>query len=152
MKHIWYERNNFIKDFIPAGSSIVDFGCGQREILDFITPSDYIGIDQNKYADIHHNLNKPLVLDKEYDIGLWLGVLEYLRNPGKSLYNQKDCAKTFIVLTLNVTKKQEWVNAYTKDSINELLCSVWLNVQHFSYERYTLSVCNELFDLPPKGE
>lgn len=142
MKHIWYERNEFVRNFIPAGS-IVDFGCGQREILDFVIPTEYLGIDCNEHADIYHDLNEPLVLDKQYDVGLWLGVLEYLNDPAQSVRNQKDCAKQFIVLTLNVEIKPQygWKNAFTRDSINKLLCNIFAEVEHHTYNSYTLSVC-----------
>jgi hypothetical protein len=142
VKHIWYERNAFVKDFIPSGS-IVDFGCGQREILDFVAPTEYLGIDCNEHADIYHDLNDSLVLDKQYDVGLWLGVLEYLNDPAKSVRNQKDYAKQFIVLTLNVKIKQHhgWKNAFNRDSIDKLLCNIFAEVEHHTYNRYTLSVC-----------
>jgi hypothetical protein len=142
-KSVWYERNFFVKDFIPNNISLIDFGCGQKEILDFVTPSEYLGIDIHEDADIQHDLNKPLLLDKKYDLGLWLGVLEYLDDPKGSLINQVNCAQRFLILTLNVEKKTHhgWKHAFTYKSIDRLLTTIFISVEHHFYNKYTLSIC-----------
>ena len=140
MKNPWSDRWSFVKSYIPPGSSIVDFGCGNKEVLDYCTPTKYLGIDQLPTADVVADLDQPLNLNDHYDLGLLLGVLEYTKNPNTVLENIVRYADRFIILTLPVKKKPEWARAFTKQTINELLNKHFKSVQHYEHGRYILSI------------
>lgn len=140
MMNPWSNRNLFIKEHIPEDVSIVDFGCGNKEILNFCKPKKYLGIDIIDSADLKIDLNNNFVLDEKYDLGLLLGVLEYLKDPDFTLKNIKKFADRFIIVSLPVKKKNEWTQAFTEDSINILLKQHFSNLMHFKYGRYILSV------------
>lgn len=140
MKNPWSERNFFVKNYIPDNISIVDFGCGNKEILDFCRPKKYLGIDLVDTADLILDLNKNFELNEVFDLGLLLGVLEYIENPNFTLENIKKFAKTFVILTLPVKIKKEWRQAFTEDSIKELLNIHFKNLKHVKHGRYLISV------------
>jgi hypothetical protein len=143
MKNPWSNRWDFVKHHIPDNVSVVDFGCGNREVLDYISPSNYVGVDQCESADIVADLNQPLLIDKKFDIALLLGVLEYMQNPEFTLGNIAGSADCFVVLTLPVKKKSEWACAFTEHTIDQLLNKFFGNVQHHRHGRYILSVCRK---------
>jgi hypothetical protein len=140
MKNPWSQRNLFVKDYIDDNISIIDFGCGNKEILDFCHPSRYLGIDVVDTADLHVDLNLDFKLDEKFDVGLLLGVLEYLKDPNFTLSNIKKIADKFIILSLIVKKKPEWQQAFTETSIDSLLRNHFKKVTHFRHDSYILSV------------
>lgn len=145
MKHIWHNRNTFVADYIPANISIVDFGCGNKEILEFCTPTRYLGIDTCNQADLQHDLNLKLNLNETYDLGLALGLLEYVKDPDYTLSNIKKYVKKIIVLTLDVKKKNEWLQTFDQDQISSLMHNHFKNVLHYRHGNYILST-GETYD------
>ena len=141
MKNPWSDRWTFVKNYIPNNISIVDFGCGNREVLDYVKPLKYLGIDRSAEADVVADLNQPLHLDDHYDLGLLLGVLEYLLDPAETLNNIRNYADSFVVVTLAAKKKPEWQQAFTDSSIDQLLRKFFSSVEHHRHGRYILSVC-----------
>lgn len=82
----WDERTRVIARLIPAGSRVIEFGAGRRQLEKFLperctyTPSDLV--DRGK-GTIVCDLNKrPLAKLSEVapDVGVFGGVLEYLRD------------------------------------------------------------------------
>lgn len=143
MKNPWSSRWLFVKDYIPNHVSVVDFGCGNKESLDYITPTRYLGIDQLPSADLVADLNYPLDLHDHYDVALLLGVLEYVADPDATLSYILHYADTFIVLSLAVKKKDEWIQAFTEQSIDQLLSRHFDHVEHHYCGSYILSVCKK---------
>lgn len=144
MKNPWSDRWAFVKDYIPTNVSIVDFGCGNKESLDYITPTRYLGVDRLPSADLVADLNSDFVLDDKFDVALLLGVLEYVKNPEHTLNNIVSNADHFIVLSLTAKKpKPEWQRAFTEQSINQLLQNYFSEVKHHWHGRYILSVCKK---------
>jgi hypothetical protein len=143
MKNPWSDRWQFVKQYIPDNVSIVDFGCGNREVLDFVTPAKYLGIDRCGDADIVADLDQVFKIDHKFDIALLLGVLEYVQDPEFTLNNIVDTADCFIVLSLPVKKKQEWQHAFTEQTIDKLLNKFFSKVQHHWHGKYILSVCRK---------
>lgn len=144
MKNPWSDRWAFVKDYIPDNVSIVDFGCGNKESLDYIKPARYLGVDQLPNADLVADLNEPFVLDDKFDVALLLGVLEYVNDPTYTLNNIVRYADHFVVLSLTAKKaKPEWQRAFTEQSINDLLCKYFTSVTHHWHGRYILSVCKK---------
>ena len=141
MKNPWSDRWAFVKDYIPNNVSIVDFGCGNREVLDYVTPSRYLGVDRVDTADIVADLDQPLQIDDTFDLGLLLGVLEYLEDPERTLNNVVSYASEFVIVTLVAKKKPEWRQAFNDNSIDQLLRKFFRTVEHHRHGRYILSVC-----------
>lgn len=82
----WDERTRVIARLIPAGSSVIEFGAGRRQLQKFLperctyTPSDLI--DRGE-GTIVCDLNKrplPNLSEVAPDVGVFGGVLEYLRD------------------------------------------------------------------------
>jgi hypothetical protein len=143
MKNPWSDRWVFVKDYIPNHVSIIDFGCGNKESLDYITPTQYLGVDCLASADLVADLNKPFSIDNKFDVALLLGVLEYLDDPEYTLKHIVPCADCFIILSLVVKQKAEWRRAFTEDSITKLLSSYFQTVDNYQHGRYILSVCKK---------
>jgi SAM-dependent methyltransferase len=76
----WSKRNERISKFIKDDSSILDLGCGSKDLLRYTSPKDYTGIDYKQpLADYEINFNTDFELPK----GSWnyivaSGLLEYL--------------------------------------------------------------------------
>ena len=143
MKNPWSQRNLFIKEYIPENSSIIDYGCGNKEILDFYRPKKYLGIDILEDADIVMDLNDPREITEKYDVGLILGLLEYLDNPDFTLDKIKYTANKFLILTCNSKKKKEWKKSFNKDQIEKIVKTHFKKVETFSINGYTLIKAEE---------
>ena len=143
--HTWSKRNIEVAKYIPQPVKVIDFGCGNKEILNFIEVKKYLGVDIEPTADIVANLNAPMpaTVSGKWDVALLLGVLEYVDDPDKTMsyiLNYSDC---FIVLSLITKKKHNWQRAWTPESIDQFLQQYFSSVEHHSISRYILSVCKK---------
>jgi len=139
-KNPWSDRFLFLEKYIPDNVSIVDFGCGNKQILDYCFPTEYLGIDILETADLKIDLNDAFSLDKQFDVGLILGLLEHVENPEFTLQQCIRYADTFVVLTSTAKMKSEWKNQFNKTSIELLLRKYFKNVNCYQYPRYIVSV------------
>ncbi len=142
-KNPWSDRFLFLEKYIPKNVSIVDFGCGNKQILDYCCPREYLGIDLCEDADLKIDLNSEFTLEKNYDLGLILGVLEHVRDPERTLSNCSRYAEKFIVLTSLAKMKAEWFNSFDESKIKNLLKKYFKNVNCYTHSRYTVSVAEE---------
>lgn len=131
MKSKWSKRNLFVKQFIKDGISIVDFGCGHKDILEVCKPSDYLGIDVTETADLTLNLNTDFDLGKKFELGLVLGVLEYLDNPSHTLSNIKKHVNEIIILVRDSKKAPEWKQRITADELKKLMEEHFYDVKFY---------------------
>jgi hypothetical protein len=140
----WLERNEFVKQFVPAGSTVVDYGCLHRSILNYISPVKYLGIDINGSPDIVHDLNTGIPTDiGHWDIGLILGVLEYLQDPEKFLLEASATADTVIVLCLLRDKPKElWRNSWNMREFTKMISNTFTNYELHRYNQYCVAVCS----------
>ena len=131
-KNVWRVRNKEITKLIKGfNGSVLDLGCGDKDILNYFVPrkgvhvTKYVGLDRVDTADIVTDFNKEIVpLKDEYDLGLAIGLLEYLENPMEVLKAYKPFAKRWIILTHHSPKgnkglKQTWHHRFTPDDIVE---------------------------------
>lgn len=137
-KNPWSDRFLFLEKHIPDNVSIVDFGCGNKQILDYCNPREYLGIDICDDADLKINLNEHFSLDKKYDLGLILGVLEHVIDPEFTLQNCIQHTDKLIVLTSSAKMKAEWLHAFDKNKIQCLLQKYFSHVDSFIYPRYVV--------------
>ncbi|OGH33010.1 MAG: hypothetical protein A2953_03380 [Candidatus Levybacteria bacterium RIFCSPLOWO2_01_FULL_36_54] len=77
-------RNNLInlvnKEEL-SNKNVLDLGCGYKPHRDLFQ-GKYVGVDHfnNKMADLNRNIEKPLRLNKKFDLVLCLDVLEHTKN------------------------------------------------------------------------
>lgn len=94
-----------VSEFIPPNSKILDIGCGEGKILDYLQTPEYYGIDGDK--NLIENLTKKGIKAKiinlnkqklpfkseEFDFILMLDILEHLANPSELLEKSKKLLK-----------------------------------------------------------
>lgn len=145
MPPVWTERNLWIQEFIPSDKSVIDWGCGDKDILRYISPLKYLGIDKSELADIQADFNLHIPdIEERYQIGLVLGVLEYLDNPIAFLRSIKPTADQFLILCfVNHRLKPEWTNAFTSDEVSLMLNGLWKIVKFETHKNYLLGICSD---------
>jgi hypothetical protein len=101
IKDRWREIHTDVADYVPAGSSILDLGCGDKDILNTISvdsDGDYYGIDLYSGADLQYDLDGDLLtLDKTWDVGLCIESLGFIKDPGRLLDHYKQYATTWVI-------------------------------------------------------
>lgn len=142
-KHAWSDRDRFITPFIVPDSTIIDYGCGHKDILNYYTPTDYIGLDLNPDADVIVDLNEYEPIHTDYDYALVLGVLEYLEDPFTFLNKVKNTANTFIILNyLRSKKKNIWKQTFTLDRVTTEYNKIFNNVLNYKVKnKYDIFIC-----------
>lgn len=98
----WDERNVLIAKYIPANSSILDFGAGAKTLRGYApsvrlyVPCDIVQSSPDCIVcDFNRGIYPPA--DQVYDITICSGVLEYLREPFDFLVKMRKYSKTFIL-------------------------------------------------------
>ena len=131
----WDERNEIIAGYIPAGSSILDVGCGAQTLKQHLKPgcryqpSDVVkSTPEVIFCDFNANVY-PDVKEK-YDYVVCSGVLEYIREPEKFLRRIPPLGHS-VILSYNpllpggskLTRMGNgwgWVNHFTKEELQTL--------------------------------
>jgi hypothetical protein len=141
----WAGRNTLLDKFDLKNCSVVDFGCGDKSVLNYQTFKEYIGLDKNLLADIHIDFDtEKVVLDKTYDVGLILGVLEYLEDPTNFVKSVKPYAKKFIIIVLANRKLKihhGWKTAFTTESFDIFLKETFDDYNIFTSNNYIIAEC-----------
>jgi hypothetical protein len=142
-KHSWSHRDKFVVPFLQTNSSVIDYGCGHKDILNYYTPKNYIGLDLNPDADVIVDLNKYIPKYSGYDYALVLGVLEYLDKPFEFLNLVKNTAKTFIILNfLREQKKPEWQQTFTLEQVMQEYNNIFDSVLNYKViNKYDIFLC-----------
>jgi hypothetical protein len=145
MKPTWIERNSLLRPYGLNNSSIVDFGCGDKSILSYYSPTEYIGLDKDIKADIVVDFDTQTVtLDKVYDVGLILGVLEYLNDPDLLIENYKASVKRFIIMVLtrdNPKVAHGWKRAFNDKSFKLFIEHHFKKFTITKHNRYLIAEC-----------
>ena len=144
-KHSWSQRNKFIVPFLNEQSSIIDYGCGHKDILNYYKPTKYLGIDLNPSADIVVDLNNFEPIYFGYDYGLILGVLEYLNNPFTFLNKVSTTADKFIILNfIRGKRKKAWKQSFSLDQLLEEYGNVFNSVLNYKVNnKYDIFLCSK---------
>ena len=144
-KHTWSDRDRFIIPFLKENCSIIDYGCGHKDILNYFQPKEYFGIDLNPVADLIVNLDEYKPIHFGYDYGLILGVLEYLDKPFDFVNKVKDTADTFIILNLLRDKKKPiWKQTFTLDQVIKEYENIFSQVLNYKIKnKYDIFVCTK---------
>lgn len=82
-----------IKNLVPAGSSVLDYGCGTGEILNFLSPTPGVGYDpslemikicKDKFKNLRFE-NDLKNIKQRFDYIILVDVIEHLSDPKKEL-------------------------------------------------------------------
>jgi len=147
LSHIWRFRNVWISNLIPVGSTILDIGCGDKSFLNYFECDDYLGLDRTEYADIITDLNTQIVkIDKVYDVGLILGVLEYVDDPIEVIKKYKTNANTWFILALAKKKKEKynWKHSFNESFLEYVCKKNFTNVTITRNKNYILGTCKNV--------
>jgi hypothetical protein len=142
----WAKRNMLLDQFELEDCSVVDFGCGDRSVLNYQTFREYIGLDRADTADIQIDFDTDTItLDKHYDAGLVLGVLEYIKDPAAFVLAITPFADRFIIMVLaRSVPKPEWRQSFTQESIATLLSTQWSNCKYIKASGYIIADCSNI--------
>lgn len=141
-KPIWIERNLFLKEYDLDNKKVIDFGCGDKSICNYFKFKEYIGIDKKENADIQIDFNQNINLNLNSEIGLILGVLEYLKDPNMFLSNIKNNCETFIILVLAIKAPKlhhGWLRVYNEDNFTKLLSNHFNEIELKKYGKYLIA-------------
>lgn len=86
MKPHWTRRNQLIGEtLLDPNKTVLDLGCGAKDLLKYYTPTEYLGVDIVEVADLVVDLESDFVVPGNWDYVVNSGILEYLDNPDKYL-------------------------------------------------------------------
>jgi hypothetical protein len=82
----WNGRNKLIVDnFLDPNKTLIDIGCGTKQILKLYTPINYLGVDGLPDSDIVVDLNSEFTLPKGWDYVMCSGIFEHIDFPDQLL-------------------------------------------------------------------
>lgn len=148
---IWTIRNKFISNYISPNSNIVDLGCGNKDLLKYVIPKNYLGVDfENPYADLNLNLNLDFNLSNiNFDIDYIVasGLLEYLDDVGSFFKNIK-CNSKFYIFTYWKIKNKIYnlknKNAYSIDHLESLINQNFSIVETDKWKQHNIYICKDI--------
>lgn len=91
----WEHRNKLISEMMLPNKSVIDLGCGAKNLLKFYTPSSYLGVDGIPSADLRINLNSDFMLPTGWDYAVNSGILEFVIRPDLYLEKIKKVSKEY---------------------------------------------------------
>jgi hypothetical protein len=160
LKPEWDERTAKMAGYIQPGSSVIEFGAARLVLPLYLPPGcSYQPVDlvQRSEQTIVIDLNGPLPkLPQRYDVAVFSGVLEYVREPTEVLRWLEGAAERVLFsyavadkLSDPITRRRNgWVNSYTDASVRRIIrnaglecikTDVWQN-QHIYLCRFTGSM------------
>ena len=139
-------RNIILKKYNLDGCSIIDYGCGDKDILNFIKPFRYVGVDKNPNADIVIDFDKEKVkIQDQFDVAIMLGLLEWLERPFDFLNQIKTTADRFIILSfIRENKKKNWKQHFTENGLEKSLGKIFQHVDLETHGKWTIFDCKGL--------
>lgn len=138
----WTSRNKLISSLIPANQSVLDLGCGAKDLLNYYTPTKYLGVDCVDTADIKCDLDKELDLPTGWDYVVNSGILEYLDDIPSYLKKVSKFGSTYI-FTWHPTKAKWSPNkpAITHDEFKELVSTMYNIIETTTWTKQIIVKC-----------
>lgn len=143
-KPVWSERNHHLKDYHIDNLNVLDFGCGDKSICNYFDFNSYIGFDKNNLADVNVDFNKEFNITEYGDVGLILGVLEYLDNPNVFIEKIKSTCDRFLIMVLAIKGPKVhhgWKRVYNQDSFDRLLSNHFRSYKISKFNKYLVADC-----------
>ena len=91
----WEYRNKMISDMMEPNKTVIDLGCGAKNLLKFYTPAAYLGVDGVPSADLVVDLNSDFKLPDGWDYAVNSGILEFVNRPDLYLDKIKTISKEY---------------------------------------------------------
>jgi hypothetical protein len=115
----WFERSVYVSRFIPAGSSVLDFGAGDQDLRGLLMPKGdqpkiarYIPVDMVKTTPdtrlCDFNAGKWPRITERVDVVVCAGVLEYANDPALVLRHLKGYGDTILLSYLRKPWFHPW--------------------------------------------
>lgn len=144
----WTERNQKIASLISQNSKILDLGCGEKDLLNYVSPSKYIGIDyQSNSADIRLNFNNSFVLPKdEWDYIVCSGLIEYISDIHLFFESIKNNSRLYVFTFWTKNESIREKNGLLGVSINEfkeILNKNYSIIEATSWKSHEIYVCQD---------
>ena len=136
----WEDRAVLAAGMIPAGSSVLDVGCGRMQLKDHLPPGcSYMPADLTKWAEdtVQVDLSKGEFPAGQFDYATILGVLEYLPNPEVTLGNARVGCTNLVVSYCHPNDGRFGAakNAFSRNEFEDLLsASGWEIVRNDSVD------------------
>lgn len=77
----WEDRNKLISSMMVPDRTVIDLGCGAKNLLKFYKPTKYLGVDGIPSADMILDLNSEFTLPANWDYAISSGILEFVIRP-----------------------------------------------------------------------
>jgi hypothetical protein len=93
----WSGRNKLIaEDFLEINKSVLDIGCGAKDLLRYYKPTDYLGIDGIPEADLVIDLDSDFVIPGIWDYVVCSGIFEHVDRADRLLMKLKGLGQEYI--------------------------------------------------------
>jgi SAM-dependent methyltransferase len=92
----WTLRNKKIAENLEPNKTILDLGCGAKDLLKYYQSTKYLGVDIIPGSDLCIDLNNDFHIEGEWNYVISSGILEYLDNPEKFIKKIKFLGNKFI--------------------------------------------------------
>jgi hypothetical protein len=87
-----------IGSLIERNTNILDLGCGHKDLLKFVNPRRYLGIDYESGGDLQMNFNLDFVLPEgPWNYIVCSGLLEYIEDVPKFINTIKNQSDYYII-------------------------------------------------------
>ena len=144
----WTGRNKKISSFIEHNKNVLDLGCGSKDLLNYITPKNYIGVDYNQpLADIQINLNKDFTIPTgTWDYIISSGVLEYLSDLTHFFSKIKNNSNNYIFTFWKDADKSTSIKNPHLYSVDKVISSINDNfsvIKTDSFKRHLIFICKD---------
>ena len=143
----WEDRNKFLENFNVSGKTVIGFGCGDQNIRKYFQFKNYLGIDKEN-ADVNIDFDKQFIIPTTAELGLVLGVLEYLENPDFFLQKVKNTCDRFIIMVLDVKAPKHhhgWKRVYNENDLLALLTKYFYDINLQRHGKYIVADCYSNF-------
>lgn len=148
----WSGRNKKLSTFIEDNTSVLDLGCGSKNLLNYINPKTYVGVDYNQPAcDIEINFN----LDFDLPKGNWnyivsSGLLEYLFDLDYFFCKIKNNADYYIFTFWKDAYKSTSIenpHLQSVDQVTNIINNNFFVVKKDSFKKHLIFVCKDKNDV-----
>lgn len=92
----WEWRNQLIGNMLMPKKTVIDLGCGARNLLKYYEPAEYLGVDGIPSADLILDLDNDFKLPGHWDYAINSGILEFVIRPDLYLEKIKTIADEYI--------------------------------------------------------
>lgn len=141
----WSGRNAVIARHIPKKTSVIDMGCGGKDLLNYIEPSKYLGIDYtDSHADLIMDFNQQFEIDGGWDYLVCSGVLEYLVDVDMFLSTIQGKSKFYLITVWGRFHTLNNPNALTYDQYMSLIDSKFKIIVRNKWKHHVILKCEDL--------